>query len=227
MAFQFFQRRTIWWPTPLGWFLLSLLWMVPATLWIIFGERFLSYPERRPAEVLVVEGWIGEEGIREAKAEFLRGGYRFIVATGGLSGENWSPRRWSYAAEAEEQLLRMKIPREQVILARPQETETDRTFGSALAVRAALRARGLQSASVNIYTRGAHARRSRLIYAKVLETSAPVGVVTWLPSGYENQFWWRSSARAEALIKETVAYPLELLLNSGRTSNSTGMTDTP
>ncbi len=48
-------------------------------------ESFLSVTERSPADVLVVEGWIGREGVRAAGEEFKQRGYQYVVATGGLT----------------------------------------------------------------------------------------------------------------------------------------------
>jgi hypothetical protein len=38
---------------------------------------------RLPAEILVVEGWIGRDGVRAPAAEFEQSGYQYVVATGG------------------------------------------------------------------------------------------------------------------------------------------------
>ena len=44
--------------------------------WFNYGELFLALTHRLPAEVLVVEGWIGREGVRAAVDEFERGSYQ-------------------------------------------------------------------------------------------------------------------------------------------------------
>ena len=83
-----------------------------------------------------------------------------------------------------------------------------------------LQANGIHPRAVNVFTRGAHARRSRLIAARVFGRETEVGAIAWIPGEYDQESWWESSERADDLLKETVAYPLELLLNSGRLSNS-------
>ena len=220
MTLSLFKRRTIWWPTWRGWAGLSLIFGIFAVWWYFEAEPFLSQTERQPADILVVEGWIGIDGITAAKAEFERGGYRFVVAAGGMSGNRWDRRQWSYATEAEELLLRLGLSREQVILAIPQDVPSHRTFASAVAVVRTLQSRGLQAKALNIFTLGAHARRSRLVFAKVQQPGTEVGVISWAPPGYYAGPWWRSSDRALDLIKESLGYPFEVLLNSGRLSNS-------
>ena len=167
MTVHFFQRRTMWWPTWTGWLALGLLAFVPLLLWWFQGEPFLSATYREPAAVLVVEGWISGEGIRASVLEFKTGDYRYVVATGGLTGERWNGRRWNYALEAEEQLLRWGIPRDQIILAASRETEVQRTYEMAVSARQALRAQHIEPRAINVFTRGVHARRSRLIFSKV------------------------------------------------------------
>lgn len=201
----------------MGWAGLGVLLGAPLLLWWFQGESFLATTDRQPADVLVVEGWIGIEGVRAAKAEFERGGYRLLVATGGLTDNSWNSQRWNLATEAHELLLRAGMPADQVIEAPARDTASQRTFESALAVRQALAQQSLRPATVNIFTHTVHARRSRLVFAKVLGP-AKVGVIAWRPQGEAIGPWWRSSKRADELVKETVGYFFELLLNSGRTS---------
>lgn len=217
MSPRLFQRRTIWLPTLMGWICFLILGVALCSFWWFKGESFLSLTKREQGDILVVEGWIGATGISAARSEFLQGDYRTIITTSGLSGERWDKQRWCYAAEAEEQLLRSGIPKEHLIRATPADSDAQRTFESAIAVREALLTRGLRPISINLFTRDVHARRSRLVYAKVLGPNIKVGVIAWLPPGHETGFWWKSSDRAADMLKETMGYWFELLMNSART----------
>jgi hypothetical protein len=112
------------------------------------------------------------------------------------------------------------LSKEQVIAAASEDVHNHRTFASAIAVSRALQQRGIQSKAVNVFTLSVHARRSRLVYAKVLPSEMAVGVISWAPPGYYSEPWWHSSERTLDLLKESVGYPFEALLNSGRLSNS-------
>lgn len=217
--FQFFRTRSIWWPTALGWITLATLLIVPVFLWCFCAEAFLTRTTPKPAEALILEGWIGSEGIRAAKEEFERGGYRYLVTAGNLTESRWGGQRWNYAIEAQGLLIRLGVPSDRVVAAPAPEVHAQRTFSSALAVRQVLDQRGLRFSTANVFTLGVHARRSRLVFAKVLPDTQ-VGAISWRPSAYSPEPWWHSSERAEDLIKETVGYLFELLLNSGRSSNS-------
>ncbi len=195
---------------------------VPAgasALWWFKFESYLSCTDRLPADTLIVEGWIGIEGVRAAKVEFEQGHYSHIVTVGSLTDNRWGPQRWNYATEAAELLLRLGVPNECVIEARAEETDAQRTFAAAVAARDNLTLRGLQPAKANIFTRGVHARRSRLIFAKVLGPVTQVGAISWTPAASAKGPWWHSTERADDLLKETAGYLYELLLNSGRFNN--------
>jgi uncharacterized SAM-binding protein YcdF (DUF218 family) len=214
------QRRTVWCPTWLGSFCIFALLVIPVAWWFTCGESFLSLTRRLPAHVLVVEGWIGRPGIRAAVAEFGQRGYQYIVASGGLTSGRWEDEPASYAEMAAGEMIRSGVPKERIIVATAEYTESHRTFESAVAVWRALQAAGIHPKAVNVFTFGPHARRSRLVFAKVDEPGTEVGVIGWIPPDYVAVPWWRSSERARDLLEETAGYMYEVLFNSGRSSNS-------
>ncbi len=221
LKLRFVRRRTLWFPTWLGFLCVASLFAAPVIWWCCYGESFLSLTERQPAEVLVVEGWIGRDGIRAAATEFVKQGYQYIVATGGVTtAERWDEGGWSYAEGAEHELVRSGIPAERIIVATASEAKRQRTFASGIAVWQALHARGLHPKTMNVFTWGPHARRSRLVFAKVERPDTNVGVVSWTPASYGLLPWWRSSERAKEFLTETAGYVFEAIFNSGRSSNA-------
>jgi hypothetical protein len=227
MKITLFKKRLIPFPTLTGWVCFLLIAGSPLAWWCVQGESFFSLTERYPAETLVVEGWIGIEGMRAAKAEFEHGGYQYIVTSGAFSGNRWDSRHWNYATEAGELLVRLGVPADRVIEAAAPDSENHRTFESALIVAQVMQKRGLHPASVNVFSFGAHARRSRLVFAKALSSATNVGIIAWIPPGYHDGSWWKSSERSLDLIKETIGYLFEVLLNSGRRSNHPTETTRP
>jgi len=217
---RFFSRRTLYLPTPLGLALCGGLIALPLLYWVRYGESFLSPTERLPARILVVEGWIGPDAIRAAKEEFERGGYDYIFTSGGspdpLSEDNWQKEGWTYAEGARHILVRAGMAEGKIIPAPPPETETARTYTSALGIKAALAKANLLPRSVNVFTTGSHARRSRLVYEKVLRPGVAVGIIAWTPPAYTALPWWRSSARSEEFLVQSVGFFYEYLFNSGR-----------
>lgn len=184
------------------------------------AERFLSVTARAPADVLVVEGWIGDPALAAAAREF-NGGYRFVVTTGGLTPKVWGSRQWNYAEVGKRVLHLHGIAEEQIVSAPAADAETQRTLESAVAVCQAVHAKAIEVRSVNIFTLGAHARRTRLVFEKVFGPAVKVGVIGWKPPGWRAGPWWRSSDRAIDVVTEGAGYLFELLLNSGRRGEDT------
>src|SRR5208282_5314184 len=108
-----------------GWILLGtfcvLLPVIPAVIWLWrSGESYFSLIRRLPADVLVVEGWLGfygYDGILAAAKEFKQGHYQYIVATGGLRDKQTGQDPRNYAEMAEQALVRFGVPRDRVIAA--------------------------------------------------------------------------------------------------------------
>jgi uncharacterized SAM-binding protein YcdF (DUF218 family) len=214
------QRRTIWFPTRLGFSFALIAMLILVAGCLAYGEKLLSLTDRRPADVLVVEGWIGRDGIGAAVREFEHGGYRYLVATGGLTSGRWEDEPTSYAEMAAREMISLGVPKSKIIVAIAENTERHRTFESAVAVWRALRDAGVNATGLNVFTLGPHSRRSALVFSKVNSGGAKVGVIGWLPKEYREEPWWRSSDRSKELVDESLGYLYELLLNSGRRSDS-------
>lgn len=213
-----FARRTVLFPTALGWFLLVAVTVGAALLLSFSAESFLSRSSRLPADILVVEAWTQDDGALAAAAEFRAhpGQYRLIVASGGLTGQRWSRKRWREVEIVMRGLRNDGIPAEVMLGADVPDVETHRTFVTAQITRKTLEAKGERPAAINVLTRGCHARRSRLVFQRVFGPETKVGVIAWVPPGYDSPAWWRSSERAVDLLKEAIGYSYEVVLHSGR-----------
>lgn len=219
LRLRLWRRCTILCPTWLGSFSLAGTLFLLILAWISCGESYLSLTHRVPADILVVEGWIGRKALRAAVDEFNRGGYRFIVASGGLTSGRWEDQPASYAEMAAGEMRRLGVPNEKIFVATSEQNETHRTFESAVAVRRVLQTAGIYPKAINVFSYGSHARRSRLVFAKANGPGTEAGVISWTPTEYSAFPWWRSSERAREMIEETAAYLYEVLFNSGRGSN--------
>jgi len=219
MALRMFARRSVWWPTAFGWLTLGAFFLLPAFGWWLWGERFLSATQREAPDVLVVEGWIGLAGVAKAKIEFESGHYSKIVTVGSATNNRWGRKQWNYAELAHDELVRLGLSPENIVVAAVPTLENQRTFASAIYAQRALSRAGIHPKSVNVFTLGVHARRSRLVFQKVFSSQVPVGCISWWPAAYGPESWWQSSERATDMIKESTGFFFELLLNSARISN--------
>ena len=192
--------------------ILSVAWLCSS------GESFFSLTRRLPAEALVADRWIGRDGIRAAAEEFKLGSYGYIVVTGDMTEDRRNQS--DYAETAEQELIGLGIPKDRIITAPSSQVARQRTFVSVAAAWKALDTSGVRPKVINVFTLGPHARRSRLVYAKVFGPATQVGVIAFVPPKYEVEPWWLSKQRTLCLLKEFVGYPFEILLNSARSSNS-------
>ncbi|MGH7994724.1 MAG: hypothetical protein ACREFX_00055 [Opitutaceae bacterium] len=124
-------------------------------------------------------------------------------------------RRWSTVDIAAAELDRCGIPADRLILAPVRDVRRDRTYMTALAAREALAEKGIAPRAIDVFTRGAHACRSRMVFEKVFAGRANVGVISWQPKGYEDGPWWDSSERTQDLIKETLGCLYEIVRGRG------------
>ena len=151
------RRRTVWWPTWIGWALIAAAIAIPGVWWSLSGESFLSLTDRLPAEVLVVEGWIGYDGVRPPR----RNSSGVVTHTSSRAAERIlavGTRILQVSREmAERELIRSGVPKDRVIAAPSKFTESGRTYESALAVFHALRARDVRPKALNVFTFGPHA----------------------------------------------------------------------
>jgi DUF218 domain len=220
LRLRLFRRCTILCPTWMGSLCIGVILFILVAAWFTYGESYLAVTDRSQADILVVEGWIGRKGIRAAVDEFERGGYRFIIASGGLTSGRWEDQSVSYASMAAQEMMQLGIPKERIVVARSANTESHRTFESAVAVWRTLQEARINAMALNVFTLGPHARRSALVFSKVNSPALKIGVIGWVPAEYKHEPWWRSSDRSRELLDETVGYLYELLLDSGRRSNS-------
>jgi hypothetical protein len=121
---------------------------------------------------------------------------------------------------AADYLIRAGIPRERLTVATSDDAERFRTFESAVAVWRALHSANIKPKGINIFTLGPHARRSAMVFAKVNSDIEKIGVIGWCPPEFQRERWWQSSERSREFLEETIGYLYEILLNSGRRSNS-------
>ena len=168
---------------------------------------FLSVSSPVRSEFLVVEGWLPPSAVWQATKLIKAGHYQKVFTSGGPAGDEWgtSPTD-TYAGLAARRLIKLGIPGD-LVQAVPSSVERkDRTYYSALALRAWVQNHNLQVNSIDIITLGPHARRSRLLYEKVFGNDVKIGVITTEDPKYDPARWWRSSEGVREVVGESIAY---------------------
>ena len=164
---------------------------------------FLAVSEPVGAPILVIEGWLDQHGLDQAVADFRKGGYQRAVTTGAPI-EQW-PGMKNYATLAERAAEYLKTKGLTQVTAVPSaESAQDRTFLSAVTVRDWARRSGVEIRALDVYSQGAHARRSRLLYQLAFGPEVKVGVLAARNTPDLTQ-WWRTAAGTRAVLDQAIA----------------------
>ena len=86
-----------------------------------------------------------------------------------------------------------------------------KTFTMALAVRIWMGNEKLTTEAINVFTFGAHARKSELVFKQVFEPGILVGVISAKPRDYNPKLWWMYKVGWQWFIFDSLKYLRGLL----------------
>ncbi len=199
-------KKEIWVPTWQGFFLAILLVGVFICGGVCHLYPFLAQNHPQPfAEIVIIEGWLADAELKEA-ARAVRPG-QIVVTTGGPVTFGQKILQYdNYAELGTARLIEYGIPAASIITIPAPDTQRDRTYVSAVAARAKLEELGLFGKSANLYTVGAHARRSYLLFRHVFGESYPLGIIAVEPPYYNLTHWYRHSAGFKHVVIELISW---------------------
>jgi uncharacterized SAM-binding protein YcdF (DUF218 family) len=213
----FFRRVTLLVPTWRGWLLLFVIAVCVVVPTVRALHPFLAINRQVPASVLVVEGWLPDDSLAAAAAAFRDGAYQWIVTSGGPIEKGRVLLEFnSYAELAAATLVRLGVPTNCLLVAPAPRASRNRTYQSALEVRRVLEQKKIPLNGLNVVSQGTHARRTLLVYRKVLGTDARVGVIATPPLDYDEGHWWRESEGVKQTLMEFMGWTWEAMFDSGR-----------
>jgi hypothetical protein len=170
-------------------------------------HSFLAVSSPIPADVLVVEGWLPDYALKGAIAEFKSGSYRYLITTGvALPIGFYLAEYKTFAELGAATLLALGFDREHLAAVPAHNALKDRTAAAAVALKEWLPTSDLQVSAINLYTLGAHARRSWFIFKEALAPDIKVGIIAADPLDYDARTWWQSSAGVKTVMFETIGY---------------------
>ena len=190
-----------------GWFVLLLAVAVAVLLAARGVGPFLAVQDPVRGGVLVIEGWVTDMVLGEAHGEFQRGGYVVWCVTGEPLDKGGPLAEYrDYATLTVATFEKRGGPPGVLHPVFWESVRRDRTYASALALKAWLEARGLPTDRVNVVTKGMHARRSRLLYEKAFGRGTRVGVIAVPEDEFDQSHWWETSSGFRTVVDESVAY---------------------
>jgi uncharacterized SAM-binding protein YcdF (DUF218 family) len=169
---------------------------------------FLAVTHRANAKILVVEGWMDEYAIHASADEFKTGDYERVITTGGpVAGSGGYTNDYNtFASVGARRLKAAWVPDESVQMVPSHVIGRDRTYSSAIALRAWLRDHNMALRSINVVTEDAHARRTRLLFQEAFGEGVKVGIIAVPNPDYDAKYWWRYSEGVREVIGESIAY---------------------
>jgi hypothetical protein len=201
------EYKQQWFLTLKGWIIL-VLFLVALWLAIITQiEPFLAVSAPVKADILVLEGWVGDGVIKGAISEFYKGNYKLIITTGmPLERGSYLSEYKTYPELTAATLLALGINPDQIVAVPAQPVKINRTEASAKALKIWLAQSNLNIPALNLYSADVHTRRSWIIFKQVLNPEITVGAIANPPLNYDPQSWWNSSEGVRQVISETIAY---------------------
>lgn len=169
---------------------------------------FLAINDPVNANVLVVEGWIWDSAaMQEAAEEFNRGNYEVVVTVGVFpTGQEKGPWQENSAAHAAEQLRKLGVNDRAIHVLTVSNIDRHRTYSSALAVRRWLADSTLTVVGINVFTLGAHGRKSLVLFKRAFGERIPVGVIAGTEDSYDPERWWLSVKGIYTVLRKTIGY---------------------
>ena len=189
----------------------ALVLLAVAALWAWIGwYPFLARHAPVSSELLVVEGWLGDDMLLKAAGWAESNGVKKIVATGGPIETGSYLAEWKTHAEmTKARMEAMGLGEKFELEAVPAEkVRRGRTRAAAKALRAA---QGMERSSFNLASEGPHVRRSWRTFQDAFGEGVVVGSVALAPTEYGRDDWWSCSEGVRSVVDETVAYLYDLV----------------
>jgi uncharacterized SAM-binding protein YcdF (DUF218 family) len=201
------KRKNMWVPTFFGSILLLLLSIISIIITISKVHSFLAVDHPINSNIMVVEGWLPDNALENALSEFKAHNYHLMVVTSKpIEKGHYLYRYNNYGELAAAILEHLGLNRNAIVVIPVPDVTKDRTYASAIAVNNWIINSNLSIKSFNLVTLGTHARRSRLVFHKVMGDKITVGVIALNDNSYDKKKWWKSSMGVRATLYELIAY---------------------
>jgi hypothetical protein len=208
MKIRFIRKKTVTLPTFWGWvFIVSLVYIV-FRFSVTHIAHFLSPNNPVKTEILIVEGWLPDYAMPKVIDEFNKGNYKYIVTTGiNIPNGAFLASYPTHAELGREVLIKLGLDSNLVFAAPAGDVHKDRTYASALALKNWFKAHHIKPRSFNLYSLGAHTRRSWYLFRLAFnDYKTEIGVINTPDLTYDAETWWKSSKGFRTIPTEGLGF---------------------
>ena len=185
--------------------LLGIAALFGVLVFVLGINDFLAINRRVDGNILVVEGWIWRSAaMREAMDEFNRGRYAWLVTLGAPA--EGATDRTSSAELAAGRLRELGVDESRIVMLAVPWVERHQTYTSAVTLRNWLISSKTETTGVNVFTLGAHARKSLVLFRRALGPEMKVGVIAGTEDTYDTQRWWLSARGTYVVARKVLGY---------------------
>jgi len=173
--------------------------------------KFLAIEKKTGSRILVVEGWIDEKCVANALDLYESNGYEILVVTGvPITQWTYSSPFTNMADATAESIRRMHFKDSVYRIVVPSNILRDRTYSTAVAMKMKFEEWQLPYEHFDLYTVGAHSRRSYLVYKKVFSESH-IGLIADTDASFDPERWYGTSRGFRIVLSELISYFYALL----------------
>jgi hypothetical protein len=203
----FFKKKQCLVPTTASWITILCFILFASCITLFSIHPFLAQNKRIQADALIVEGWLPDYALAMAAKEFSSHSYKCLFVTGGpLERGSFLLDYTSFAVAGSKSLIRLGVDSTKIVTLPSPWVKKDRTFAEAVAVLQWLNTTAPQYKTFNIYSFDCHARRTYMLYSKVLSKKYSCGILSCPDGEFDSTFWWTSSAGFRTTTGEIIAY---------------------
>jgi hypothetical protein len=188
----------------------SLLFAVAAgiTVGLLFAllsvYDFLAINNPVGEGTLVVEAWIPAHALAESAKVFTSGRYSYLVVVGGpIQG---SRPRSNYDDLAAERLEKLGFDAKKLVKIAVPGASIGHTLASATAVKRWLVNSGNSVCCVDVFTAGAHARKSWIVFRYALGDRYRVGIISGAEVSFDPRIWFFSRKGVQKVVRNLAGY---------------------
>ncbi len=202
------SRKTRTRTTPFGKVLILTLIVIISIFTLRGLNKFLSVTDSVSSKTMAVEGFLPDYTLKNVLTTFYNGGYEKMIIIGKPIGQGYYLSGYSTSADLMRgTLIEMGLDSNLIVsVSIPGNVIRDRTYSTGLLLFNWFNTSDPELKNVNIYTFGAHARRSRLLFKKALGDDYEIGIISGEDLSYDQSKWWKSSKGFRTVLNESLAY---------------------